>query len=379
MTWTWWGVPGVVVLPISLGLALFLARTLSVGQVNRRLATVLVLEGLSASLTLGFLFYLPDPNHVRVAVALGMCAWTALQFQYLSFLGVAVDTPLVRPFSTAFGRRTLSVMSVLGGVLILLNPQFIVGELYDPGWAPWNFQLTPMGSAIVASYAAMSFFGLIAALSAFLRADRGSSARNQALWFMIAFGFRDAFMAVLLGAYPILRPVPFWGDLVYNPIQALVYLIYQCLLAYAVLNNQLFDLDLKIKFALEKTTLGALIGGGFFVGSELLEGLVPIDSTILGLIVAAVIVAFLRPVERVVSNALGRLLSGVEDSPQYRESRKLRVYRGALEGAVDDGVIHEQERAVLDVLREQLEITTAEAQRLEDDIVGRGGCVQGQV
>ena len=370
MTWTWWGVPGVLVLPISLGLALFLARTLSVGQVNRRLATVLVLEGLSASLTLGFLFYLLNPDHVRIAVAFGMCAWTALQFQYLSFLGVAVDTPLVRPFSGAIGRRVLTAMSVIASVVVLLNPQLIVGELYDPGWAPWNFQLTPVGSAIVASYAAMSFFGLIAALSAFLRADRGSAARNQALWFMVAFGLRDAFMAVLLAAYPLLRPVPFWGDLVYNPVQALVYLVYQCLLAYAVLNNQLFDLDLKIKFALQKTTLGAIIGGGFFVGSELLEGLVPLDSTILGLVVAGAIVAFLRPIERVVSDALGRILAGVEDSPEYRESRKLRVYRGALEGAMDDGVIHEQERAVLDVLREQLQITREEARRLEEEAAG---------
>ena len=42
----------------------------------------------------------------------------------------------------------------------------------------------------------------------------------------------------------------------------------------------------------------------------------------------------------------------------------------ALEGAMDDGVIHEQERAVLDVLREQLQITLEEARRLEEEAAG---------
>ena len=44
----------------------------------------------------------------------------------------------------------------------------------------------------------------------------------------------------------------------------------------------------------------------------------------------------------------------VEDTPEYRQERKLRVYRGALEGALADGVIRDEEQTALEVLQRQL-------------------------
>jgi hypothetical protein len=85
--------------------------------------------------------------------------------------------------------------------------------------------------------------------------------------------------------------------------------------------------------------------------------------------VAAVIL--LKPLERFAEGLANRLMKDVVDTPEYLRERKLRVYRGALEGAIEDGVIHDEEREVLSLLRAQLDLTVDQARDLERKLLGK--------
>ena len=179
----------------------------------------------------------------------------------------------------------------------------------------------------------------------------------------------DAYIGVVQLLYPILRPIEFWGDFIYNVSHAIAYSIYILLLAYTVLRSQLFDIDLKVKFALQRSTVVALIAGIFIISSELLETLIPVNSTALGIFVAVVILVVLRPLQRLALHMSDRLMKNVQDTPEYLDARRLEVYRATLEGVAKDGVVSNKERKVLDHLRENLGISESDAQALEKALI----------
>ena len=313
----------------------------------------------------GFLFFFENPSIVIALVTLGSVAMVVLPFQYLSFLAVALDSPLVKPFRSRSATVLLGVLSVLAAMLVIAKPESFFSQLYSPGWAPWNFQLVDLGQRALQWLGAVYLFGFIVALTAFFGARRGSAARNSAMWFAIAFGVRDAYVGLVQLLYPILRPIEFWGEFVYNVSHAIAYSVYILLLAYAVLRSQLFDIDLKVKFALQHSTVVALIAGIFIISSEVLETFISVSSTALSVFIAVAILVVLKPLHRVALGMSDRLMKNVQDTPEYLDARRLEVYRATMEEVVENGVITEKERKVLDHLRENLGISETDALALE--------------
>lgn len=365
LTWSWWGVPGGLAFVISWSAAVFVLRTVPARSVNRRLAVVLLLEGLYVGCNFGFLFFFGDPRLVSALAVLGTASMAALPFQYVGFLGSSLRIRLVAAFRSGRAALVLSGLSAgAAGWVILAGDRFVTG-LYQPGWAPWNFQVTDLGIWVLRVHGLASLFGLGAAVVAYRRAAVGTGERTQARWFVIAFGLRDAWLGIVQFLYPVLRPIPFWGDLVYNPLTGSVYLASVVLLAYGVLLTQLFEIELKVKFAIEQSTVGAAIAGAFFIGSEILEAFVPVQGTILGVISALAIVSLLKPLRRGAERFSGRLMHGVEATPDYLGRRKLLVYESALSGAIEDGVVTDKERAILLNLRTELGIDEKDASAIE--------------
>jgi hypothetical protein len=367
IVWTWWGVPGAFGVIAAWCCAIVALRTAPKRALNRRLSLILLLEGTFVAGHIGLLFFFDNQAIVTALMTVGMAGRFALLFQYLAFLAIALDSPLVVPFRTPAARNILNVASVMVAILVFAKPGLLFSELYNPGWAPWNFQFVGMGQWVVQLQGAVYLFGLVAALSAFFRAEKGSVARNRAMWFAIAFGFRDIFAGIVQILYPILRPVPFWGDFIYNPGQAIVFSAYFLLLAYAVLRWQLFDIDLKVKFVLRQSTVVAMIAGGFIVASEILESMIPVSGTTVSIAVAVVILIVLRPMHRFALGMTDRLMSSVQNTPEYLDGRKNSVYRAAMEGAVEDGIVTETERRILDRLREELGISPDDAAAIENE------------
>lgn len=366
LAWTAWAVPGVLAAVVAWSAAIVLLRTAPDRPLNRRLAAVLALEGLWLGGSVFFL--LENPSAFRIVAAIAVAALGAVPFQYLSFLGVAVRTRVVRPFRSRAATVVLGAASLAVALWVLASPSTFIGDLYRPTWATWNFEFRPPGVRLVQVQALASLFGLLASLLAYRGAPAGTAARRRARWFALGFGARDLFNVVVWTAYPAIRSVPFWGDFLANIGPALVSILYVLLLAYAVLRFQLFDLDLKLKLAIQGGTIGGVIAMAFFVGSELLESVVPVHGTLLGLVAAGVIVLLLRPLQALAERLADRLVGGISRRPEILVDRKHDVYRAALEGALEDGRVSERERAVLARVREQLSIPEATARRLEEEL-----------
>ena len=370
LSWTWWGIPGTFAMIAAWSCAFVALKTDPRRSLNRRLSLILLLEGMISGGIMGLLFFFEDPIMVMAIATIGTAAFVAVLFQYLSFLAIALDTPLVRPFRPRWATALLGLASLSGAVFVIVNPELFISDLYRPGWAPWNFKYQDLGLRAVQLQGFVLLFGLAAAVTAYVRTVHGTVARSQVKWFVIAFGFRDVYLGVMQVLYPVLRPVPFWGDFMYNPGSSMAYSIYFLLLAYAVLRFQLFEIDLKVKFALQQSTVAAIIVGAFVVSSELLERLVPVSGPFLSLIVALVILAMLRPIQRLALRMADTLMRGVDNSPEYIEGRRFDVYRAALEEIVrdGDGNVTKRERRILDRLRSNLQISSDDAFAIEQEL-----------
>lgn len=367
MSWTPWALPGMLTGLLAWTGSVVVLRTAPHRSLNRRLAALLFLEGLW--LGSGIFYLVEDPGVAYHLGVVAVAAMAALPFQYLSFLGVALRTPLTAPFRTRTAFFALAFASAGTALWVILSPSSFITELYSPPWATWNFRFQAYGQTAAQVHGAAALFGLVAALHAWWRTRPGSAARNRAVWFAVAFGTRDLYAGIANVLYPTIRDVPFWGDFVYNAGQTSVYLIYVVLLAYGVLRTQLFDLDLKIKFALEQSTVGAFFAGAFFTGEYVLQLVLPVDGVVLGFLAAAATSLALRPIQGFAERFAGRVMVDVEETEEYIRSRKHTVYSAALEGAVEDGMISDREREILVRLRQELGISTESAHALERDVV----------
>lgn len=363
MTWTPWVIPGLFAGLFAGAAAIVLLRVAGDQSVNRRLAVVLALEAVWMG---GSIFFTIDSQATFMVVAsIAVAAMASLPFQYLAFLGEALDSPLVRPFSSRAALVFLGLLSLAAASALLLFPTLFIGELYSPPWATWNFQFTEWGSRLNLFHATASLFGLAVSLHAFWSAQPGTAARDRARWFAMAFGIRDV-VAVSLYLFPaVLRPIPFWGDFLYNEMNALTNVFYVALLSYGILRHQLFDIDLKLKFVIRQSTVGGFIAGTFVVVSETLESLVPAEGWAMSVLSAVVIVVLLQPVQRFAERFASRVMKGVEDTPEYLDRQKRQVYRAMLEGTFRDGLATDRERAMLDRLRRELGIPDGVATSLE--------------
>lgn len=365
MTWNWWAVPGTLALLAAVAAAITALRTAPGRALNQRLAMVLLLDGLFVGLGSGFIFFLESRELVFALSVLTTAALAALPFQYLAFLALALDTPVFAPFRSRRAFALLGVVSLAAASAALLAPSRFNTAVYSPGWAPWNFQMSGLGLVATRINGLVALLALAGAISAYIRTKPGTAARSRAKWFAIAFGLRDTYFMTTSPLYPIIRPVPFWGDFLYNPAQSAVYLVFVLLLSYAVLHTQLLNIELRIKIALQRSTLIAAVAAAFLIGSEALEQLLPVQSRVIGLVLAVGLAMAFHRMESVAKRLVDRVMPGVENTEAYLGSRRMEVYRAALEGAAQDGVITLREQHILMAVRSKLSITDEEAESVE--------------
>ena len=117
-----------------------------------------------------------------------------------------------------------------------------------------------------------------------------------------------------------------------------------------------------------KGVVVAVIGGVFVVGSEVLETLVPVHDEKWGIVIALVIIALLRPLQWLALYIAGQRVKQTHPTRSAEEQRKLDVYRAAFAGALEDGVVTEKEKCILKRLRENLQLSEADIERLEREL-----------
>jgi hypothetical protein len=370
--WTWWGVPGTFAFVAAWCCAIVAFRTAPKRELNRRLSLILLLEGAFSAGNIGLLFFFDNQDVVSALATMGLAARIALPFQYLAFLALALDSPLVVPFRTPTAKKVLNAASVAAAIFAVARPGLFFSDIYSPGWAPWNFQFVNFGLRAVQLQGVVYIFGLVAALSAYFKTKKGSVARNRAMWFAIAFGLRDIYAGIVQTLYPVIRPVPFWGDFIYNPGQAIIFAGYILLLAYAVLRSQLFDIDLRIRWTIKQSTLAAAVVAIIFLLSEGADRLLSAElGNFAGLIAAAIVVFFLAPLQHLAERVAGVAMPNTQNTPEYAAFRKMQVYEAAVAEAQQEGGISQKERVLLNRLRDSLGVSTSDAEAIEGQMQAR--------
>ena len=365
MSWSWWGAPGVLVMGLAWTLAVVALRAAPGRRLNRILAGLLLLEGAYTGTNVGLILFMEDRSAATLVSLIGMITQIALPLVYLLFLGEAIRTRLTAPFR---GRRSTAAVAAAITILCgvgLLRPSLFLTDVAPSTLGHWNYVYQGLGLRVVQFYGLVHLFGLGVAILAFRGAAAGSIARSQAGLFILAFGLRDAYMGLAATLFPVLRPVPMWGDFFYNPGIGLIYAAYVPLLAYAILKYQLFSIDLRLKLVLRQGSAGALIAAVFLVVSEALESVVAVDGVVTGILLAMLVAVLLRPAQTVAERIAGAVLPNVELDDAYFEQRRLAIFRAALESATIDGRISSDEREMLTRLQMELGLGNDVAATLE--------------
>ncbi len=285
----------------------------------------------------------------------------ALIAVYLPFLGLTLESTLVRPLKNPVIRNAVLYL----GLAIALSMFVLPLEIREYFRVPFYVVI-----CIVLAY------GFIAAIHTWVTAT-SEAKRERAKAFTLAFGIRDVlwtstFAMNTLYYYGILGDgfsdesdalpalVPF--------AYALALILYVPLVAYGVLRVQLFDVDLRIKRTLKRSTIAAAFVATFFVVSELAgEFLSSQLGTVLGIVVTGGLVFFLDPIQRAAERLSNAAMPNTVQTPEYENFRKLQVYESALQAALEDGHISQRQRRVLDSMIRSMGIDEKVAAQLESD------------
>lgn len=343
----------------SLYVYLVAPRTLS----SRLLVAMLIVDGVavvssgSSWLSIDRFLHLGEAVWWRVHAA---SDW-ALVGVYLAFIGATVSSPLARPLAGPRVRRVL----IGGGALMALAMLPLELEFFTGRVAPALYPLI----AIALSW------GFVAAIHASITAqDKGSRSRARA--FAVAFGVRDT-LWMLTFLFAILFSLGYVNEQsAMAPYISVLYvsavIVYVPLVAYGILRTQLFDIDLRIKRTLKRSTVLAIFVAVFFLVSGLAElYLSRMLGSLLGLLCTSALVFFLDPLQRAAERLSDVAMPRTLETPEYEAFRKLQVYEATLNANIDNGEMPPHTRTVLDALINSLGIDPTVARRIEEDALAK--------
>jgi len=366
------GILGLIAIVACWGLAVVLYRVGTPGSVARRLALLLVIEGVTLE-TAGFPEFVLGKDQYEIFAQypvlsnfyfvlhhIGDATMLAL---YPAFLALALQTKLTRPFA---GKRMRIAVAVLSSVLFF---GVMASAIF------WDSEI---GSQFLYVALMLMFgFGLVVSIHAWRTAERGIH-RERAGIFAVAFGLRDLGWGLSYGIFAWLiwtqpemntmNAVAWLGKLVY----ALGTLLAVPLIAYGILRTQLFDIDLRIRWTIKQSTVAAAILAIVFLVSEGASQFLSAElGNVAGLLAAAVVMFFLAPLQRFAEGVASAAMPNTKNTPEYTMFRKMQVYEEAVSEAYYEGGISEKERALLVRLRDSLGISVSDADAIESDLKER--------
>lgn len=353
----WLGVPAAI---IAWGFALYVYVVAPGTRGSRFLVAMLITDGFAVISSYG------NGPFINEWLGIQGIPWYAIHQAsdwlliaiYIPFIAMTLDSGLVAPLK---GKTTRTAMLVVGG-LVALSMFFLPNDAREAFRVPFYIVI----SVVLA-------WGFAAAIhSWYIATSEAKRARARA--FTLAFGFRDIIWTWTFamnvaynygyigdggpGSWPAIVPLSY----------AAAVIIYVPLVAYGMLRVQLFDIDLRIKRTIRRSTIAAAFVAAFFLVSESV-GIYVSDrlGNIVGLLCTAALIFFLDPIQRAAERFSDTAMPRTQATPEYETYRKLQVYEAAVQAALEEGGISERQRRVLDSLISSLEIDVQAAVQLEGD------------
>jgi hypothetical protein len=362
----WSSFLGLVAVALCWVLSVVLFRAGSTGKGSRKLAVLLVIEGF-ALITNVFYLYLLDHSAEagwtiddRVFSGLNlvhMISDCLMLVLYPAFLAVALNTKLTRPF-----KDTRLRMLLLGYSVVLFLAVQLSGRV--------SFEIL-----LYASISLLFTYTLVASIHAWLTAQPGI-VRDRARSFALAFSFRDicwgfvyafTIFDILAGTYNTTNLYT-WVDFIYRVST----LIYVPIIAYGILRTQLFDIDLRIRWTIKQSTVASVFIAVMFVVSEGASQFLSDElGAVTGLLAAGILMFFLAPLQRFAEGVASTAMPNTKNTPEYAMFRKMQVYESAMIEAHFEHGVSDRERALLNRLRDSLDISEADAEAIELELNSR--------
>jgi hypothetical protein len=358
----WLGIPAAF---IAWGFALYVFVVAPPSRGARFLVAMLVVDGLAVITSghnlyyvnkfLGETFGLPEISQVTHQVS----DW-ALIAVYLPFLGMTLNSPLVAPLKNPLVARAV----MTGGLAVAALIPFLPYEVREQFNVPFYIVI-----CIVLAW------GFAAAVHSWYIATNDAE-RDRARAFTIAFGLRDILWTFSFSMWFAFYFGFFGGppdelstfDTILGLSYQLAVILYVPLVAYGVLRVQLFDVDLRIKRTIKRSTIAAAFVATFFIVSESAGNYLSSQfGTVLGVLGTAALIFFLDPIQRAAEKLSDAAMPNTHDTPEYEIFRKLQVYESAVRAALEDGHISDRQRRVLTSMIETMGIDAKVAEALEND------------
>ncbi len=142
------------------------------------------------------------------------------------------------------------------------------------------------------------------------------------------------------------------------------------LLAYAILKHQLFDIDVRLRFAVKGSTLAAIFVGVFFVVSEGAQQFFgdQYQNEYLGIAAAGGLVFAMAPLQRLADRVATKAVPSADTQAGLGPAD---FYRRQVETAWMDGAMTRREGIILGELRERLNLTEEQARRIEAEAMAK--------
>lgn len=249
----------------------------------------------------------------------------------------------------------LSFLAVTTGVFLA---QVIIGVELGPNQLP--FATVGIGIEILMVLLVSFMWGR--------NAIRQTGHTRREAWLVACFGIP----AILLGlGYAFATNVEHAPNL---GLHGLVRLFGVAVLAYAILKQQLFDLDLRIKWGVSRGALVMMFLAVFFVVNQLIEAWAgQAFGSIFGAVAAGLLLFALHPLqkvaERIGSAAMPRVRS---DDGAYILRRKRETYRNAVITAWGDGQLTPKDVQMLDQMRRVLGLPDKDILAIEREVAQAG-------
>ncbi|HUR24812.1 MAG TPA: hypothetical protein VM327_02210 [Candidatus Thermoplasmatota archaeon] len=375
MAWYWnpYAVPGLLALVFGCSLAVTVYATNPGRLQNRSLSLYLVCLTAAIGCGTGLMLSNDDPRTALGFQAVAFAGLFAALPIYLVFLST-LPTPWVAWLRRRWVRAVLLVSPLLIMPLSVLAFDSLVARVAPAPHARIDAAFTDLGTrAFELDALVTATLGIVAAIGA-LRAAQDKAGRARARWYAIAFVFWEVCQLVAFVMLEIAFKSASASPGVFTAavmIFASSFVVFILLLTYAILHAQLFDIDLKLKFALGKGTLGAAFLAVFFVVSQLVQVLAGAAfGAVAGAIAAGLLLFALRPLERLAHGVAEKAMPKTQDTPLYAQFRKMEVYKAAVESFHLDGRVTSRERDALSRLAAKLGIAATDARAIETDLHG---------
>jgi hypothetical protein len=350
-----WGFTSIVAAIVSLLFAYFLWKTATPTPVTRRFIVLLLIEIVTALTSDSGIYLLINGNlSQETGLILGIIHTLGdflMLVLYPIFVAYALPVKFLKPLTTPVGRYTLYTIGLILCVLfMLIHFSVIESDMVVDMW---------LYEAMVIMFVVMFVISLVG-----VKAAKTKLAKEKALAFVCAFGFRDLawaalYLSVVTGwieKAPILL-----GQLYVGPT-----LIYIPIMVYGILKLQMLDIEIRLKSTIKNSALAGIFVALYYVISEGANNLLSDQlGGFIGFAASALLTLFLTPLHRWADRFSSKLVSTDIDNADYPASRSLQIYSAAVEETLAFGAITRAHISLLDRLKDSLQISQDDATRLE--------------